>query len=250
MADRVNGAAIVIGVGAERGTGAAVARRFAAGGMHVVVAGRTGERLAARQAEIEATGGRAATHVLDVRREEQVAALFAAADEFDTPLRAVVFNPGANVRHPLAGTESWLFEHLWRVACFGGFLVAREASERLAANGGGSLLFTGATGSLRGADGHAAFAAAKAGLRMVAQSAAREYGPRGVHVAHVVVDGAIDGERIREGLPDRVAEIEASGKADAMLDPDAIAETFWQLHLQPRSAWTHEMDLRPAAEIF
>ncbi|MBS29247.1 MAG: glucose 1-dehydrogenase [Alphaproteobacteria bacterium] len=250
MAESEAGTAIVIGVGAEQGTGAAVARRFAAGGMHTVLAGRTAERLEERQAEIAAAGGTATVHVLDVRKEDEVAALFAAAETLDGTLRAVVFNPGANVRYPLAETETWLFEHLWRVSCFGGFLVTREATERLAANGGGSLLFTGATGSMRGANGHAAFAAAKAGLRMVAQSAAREYGPRGVHVAHVIVDGAIDGEKIRQGFPQRAEEMEAKGVEDTMLDPEAIAEAFWQLHLQPRSAWTHELDMRPWVEDF
>lgn len=242
--------AIVIGVGAERGTGAAVARRFAEGGLHTVLAGRTLERLEERQAEIQAAGGAASVHVLDVRKEDEVQAMFAAVAEMAGPLRAVVFNPGANVRHPLAETETWLFEHLWRVSCFGGFLVAREAAQRLAEIGGGSLLFTGATGSLRGADGHAAFAAAKAGLRMVAQSAAREYGPRGVHVAHIIIDGAIDGEKVRLGFPERIGELEAKGLEDSMLDPDAIAEAFWQVHVQPRSAWTHELDIRPWVENF
>ncbi len=242
--------AIIIGVGAERGTGAAVARRFAAGGLHTVLAGRTEERLEERAAEITDAGGSASIHVLDVRKEDEVAALFDAVEADHAPIRSVTFNPGANVRHPLAETEAWLFEHLWRVSCFGGFLVSREATRRMAASGGGSLLFTGATGSLRGADGHAAFAAAKAGLRMVSQSAAREYGPKGVHVAHIVVDGAIDGEKIREGMPERVAEIDARGGSDTMLDPDAIAEAFWQVHAQPRSAWTHELDLRPWTETF
>ena len=250
MADGSGGSAIIIGVGAERGTGAAVARRFAAGGLHTVLAGRTEERLAERRDEIIAAGGSASVHVLDVRKEDEVTALFDAAEAAHAPIRSVTFNPGANVRHPLAETEAWLFEHLWRVSCFGGFLVSREATRRMAAAGGGSLLFTGATGSLRGANGHAAFAAAKAGLRMVAQSAAREYGPKGVHVAHIIVDGAIDGEKIRQGFAERAEELDAMGQADNMLDPDAIAEAFWQVHAQPRSAWTHELDLRPWTEKF
>lgn len=250
MAEDKGGTAIVIGVGAARGTGAAVARRFAAGGLHTVLAGRTEERLAERAAEIADAGGSASIHVLDVRKEDAVTALFDAVEADRAPIRSVTFNPGANVRHPLVETEAWLFEHLWRVSCFGGFLVSREATRRMAASGGGSLLFTGATGSLRGADGHAAFAAAKAGLRMVAQSAAREYGPKGVHVAHIIVDGAIDGEKIRQGFAERAEELDAMGQADNMLDPDAIAEAFWQVHAQPRSAWTHELDLRPWTEKF
>ncbi|MBO22866.1 MAG: glucose 1-dehydrogenase [Rhodospirillaceae bacterium] len=245
-----DGTAIIIGVGAARGAGAAIARRFAAAGLHAVLAGRTEERLTERADEIMAQGGNASVHVLDVRKENQVTALFDAVEASHAPIRSVVFNPGANVRHPLAETEAWLFEHLWRVACFGGFLVSREATKRIAASGGGSLLFTGATGSLRGADGYAAFAAAKAGLRMVAQSATREYGPQGVHVAHVIVDGVIDGDKIREGMPTRAAELDGMGQDDNMLDPDAIAEAFWQLHQQPRSAWTHELDIRPWTETF
>lgn len=235
--------AIVFGVGAHQGIGAATARRFADGGLHVVLAGRNEERLRKRQAEIETAGGSAAIHLVDVRKEDAVTALF---DSIDTPISAVVFNPGANVKHPLAETEAWLFEHLWRVACFGGFLVAREATKRMAESGGGSLLYTGATGSLRGAAGHSAFAAAKAGLRMVAESAAREYGPQSVHVAHVIVDGVVNGDKVRAAFPDLVAQ----HGDDGLIDPDAIAEAFWQLHVQPRNAWTFELDLRPYNETF
>jgi NAD(P)-dependent dehydrogenase (short-subunit alcohol dehydrogenase family) len=235
--------AIVFGVGPYQGIGAAIARRYAAGGMHVVLAGRNKERLREQQTSIKTAGGSAAIHPVDVRQEKAVAALF---DSIDGPISGVVFNPGANVKHPLAETEAWLFEHLWRVACFGGFLVAREATKRMAETGGGSLLYTGATGSLRGATGHSAFAAAKAGLRMVAESAAREYGPQGVHVGHVIVDGVVDGDKVRNAFPDLVAQRGEEG----LLDPDSIAEAFWQLHLQPRNAWTFELDLRPWNEKF
>lgn len=238
--------AIIIGVGSRRGLGAAIARRFAAGGLHVVLAGRTEERLSERAAEINAQGGSASIHPTDVRKEDQVTALFDAAQALRKPLRAVVFNPGANVRVSLGQTETWLFEHLWRVATFGGFLVAREAARRMVPAGGGSMLFTGATGAWRGAAGHAAFAASKAGLRMIAQSLAREYGPQGLHVGHVIVDGAVDGDQVRKGLPELV---EQKGP-DGMIDVDAAAEAYWQLHLQPSSAWTLELDLRPFKEPF
>jgi NAD(P)-dependent dehydrogenase (short-subunit alcohol dehydrogenase family) len=191
-------------------------------------------------------GARKTVCVNDVRQEDAVIGLFDTVAAMDGTLCAVVFNPGANVKHPLAETESWLFEHLWRVSCYGGFLVAREATRRMAETGGGSLLFTGATGSLRGSAGHSAFAAAKAGLRMVAQSAAREYGPKGVHVGHVIVDGPIDGDAIRKAFP----ELVESRGADGLLDPGAIAETFWQMHIQPRNAWTFETELRPWIEKF
>ena len=238
--------AIIIGVGANRGLGAALARRFAAGGMNVVIAGRTEDRLRERASEIEASGCSVSVCPTDVREEDQVADLFDFAEQRGDVPKAVVFNPGANVRVSLAETEAWLFEHLWRVATFGAFLVARAAACRMVPAGGGTLLYTGATGSLRGAAMHAAFAAAKAGVRMVAQSAAREYGPQGLHVAHVIVDGAIDGDQVRNGLP----ELVDARDSDGLLDPEAIAEVFWQIHCQPPSAWTHEMDLRPLKESF
>ena len=237
--------AIVVGVGAHRGLGSAIARRFAQGGLHVVLAGRTEERLAERAREITAAGGACSVQPTDVRKEDQVDALFEAAASIGQ-LQAVVFNPGANVRFSLAETETWLFEHLWRVSTFGGFLVARQAARRMVGTVGGSVLFTGATGSWRGAAGHAAFAAAKAGLRMVAQSLAREYGPQGLHVAHIVIDGAVDGDRVRAGFPDTPT---IKGP-DGMLDVDAVAETYWQVHRQPPSAWTFEIDLRPFKEHF
>jgi NAD(P)-dependent dehydrogenase (short-subunit alcohol dehydrogenase family) len=238
--------AIIIGVGAHLGLGASLARRFAAGGMHIVISGRSEDRLRARAAEMEASGGSVSVCPTDVRKEEQIAGLFDFAAQRGAAPKAVVFNPGANVRVSLAETEAWLFEHLWRVATFGAFLVAKAAAKRMVPAGGGTLLYTGASGSLRGSAMHAAFAAAKAGVRMVAQSTAREYGPRGLHVAHVIVDGAIDGDQVRKGLPELV---EARG-SEGLLDPDAIAEIFWQIHCQPRSAWTHEVDLRPFKEPF
>ena len=246
MSDSTAKSAIVIGVGAARGVGAAVARRFALGGFHVVIAGRTEERLDERATEIRALGGKVTIHPTDVRKEDQIEALFDKAESLGLPIGSVTFNPGANVRYSLAETETWLFEHLWRVSTFGGFLVAREAARRMVSTGGGSVLYTGATGSLRGAAGHAAFASAKGGLRMVVQSMAREYGPQGLHVAHVIVDGPVDGDAVERGFPGRLKE---AGK-DGALDVDAIAETFWHLHCQPRTAWTFEVDLRPFKEKF
>jgi len=241
--------AIVVGVGAERGLGAALCRRFAAEGYHVLVAGRTPDKIEQVVRTILAEGGRAEAVATDTTREDDVARLFdramTAADD-RAPADLVVFNAGNNRRIDFRELSSQLFEDFWRVGCFGGFLVGREAARRLVPLGRGTVIFTGASASLRGKPGFAHFAAAKAGLRMIAQSMAREYGPRGLHVAHVVIDGGIDGERLRRGVPALIAE---RGE-DGLLGIDAIAEAYWQIHRQTRSAWTHELDLRPYKETF
>jgi len=248
--------ALVVGVGAERGLGAAVARRFAAGGHRVLVAGRTATKIEAVARAIARTGGIAESHVADATSEADVLRLFDQA--FGEEGRAastsspredadvVVFNAGTIQRSGLRDVSVAQFEELWRVCCLGGFLVAREAARRLAPRGRGTVLLTGASASLRGKANFAAFAAAKAGLRMVAQSMAREFGPQGLHVAHVVIDGGIDGERLRVARPQAADGTDA----DTLLDIDAIAEAYWQIHRQHRSAWTQEMDLRPWKETF
>ncbi len=236
------GDVIVVGVGAERGVGAAVARRFAREGHRAVLAGRTMARLEAAAATLRAAGGEAQPKMADAADEAAITALFDAAPAPEV----VVFNAGQNFRRPFAELTLAEFEAAWQINTLGGFLVARAALRRMAPLGRGTLILTGATASLRGAAGFAAFAAAKAGLRALAQSAAREFGPQGVHVAHVVVDGGIDGERLRARTPERAA---AAGP-DGLLDPDSIAEAYWQLHRQPRSAWTQELDLRPWSEKF
>ena len=235
----------IAGVGASAGLGAALARRFAAGGLLVAVTGRHAERVEALAAAIVAAGGQAHALPGDVSSETDVERLARALESLGT-LRSAVFNAGNAVRGtPLELTPAE-FESTWRGSTYAGFLFARAALPRLLAAGGGSLLFTGATASLRGRGPFVAFAAAKAGLRSVAQSLAREYGPRGVHVAHVVIDGGIDGEQLRRNAP----ELAADAGADRLLSPAAIAETYWQLHEQHRSAWTHELDLRPYRETF
>lgn len=241
--------AVVVGVGAERGLGAALCRRFAAEGHHVLVAGRTPEKISAVAATITAAGGRATAIVTDTTVEADVTALFDRAmadDDGSGPADLVVFNAGNNQRIDFREVTADQFEALWRVGCFAGFLVGREAARRLVPLGRGTVIFTGASASLRGRPGYAQFAAAKAGLRMVAQSMAREFGPQGIHVAHVVVDGGISGERLLNRMP-QVAEQRGP---DGLLDIEAIAETYWHIHHQHRSAWTHEVDLRPFKESF
>jgi NAD(P)-dependent dehydrogenase (short-subunit alcohol dehydrogenase family) len=236
--------AIVVGVGARNGLGAALCRRFAAGGLHAWAAGRTADRLAAVCDEIEGEGLAATAAVTDTTSESEVLALFDRVEREGPPLEVVIYNAGNNQPVALAETTAEHFERAWRVGCFGGFLVGREAARRLGPRGRGTVIFTGATGSIRGKPPFVAFAAAKAGLRMVAQGMARELGPLGVHVVHVVIDGGIAGDRILKHFP-RFAE--AKGE-DGLLALDAIADTYWQLHAQVRSAWTHELDLRPFKE--
>ncbi|HVS63059.1 MAG TPA: SDR family NAD(P)-dependent oxidoreductase [Thermoanaerobaculia bacterium] len=235
---------IVVGVGARDGLGAALCRRFAAGGLHVWAAGRTGHRLAAICEEIEGDGGAATPVVTDTTREDDVLALFDRVESDGPPLEVVLYNAGNNQPGVFTEMEAEHFERSWRVGCFGGFLVGREAARRLGSAGRGTVIFTGATGSLRGGPRFIAFASAKAGLRMIAQGMARELGPKGVHVAHVVIDGGIAGERLLEHFP-QLAEAKGEG---GLLELDAIAQTYWQLHAQDRSAWTHELDLRPFKE--
>jgi NAD(P)-dependent dehydrogenase (short-subunit alcohol dehydrogenase family) len=235
----------IAGVGASAGLGAALGRRFAQAGLLVALTGRNAERLQAVAAEIVRQGGQAQAVVGDVSSAADVARLSAHIERLGT-LRAAVFNAGNAVRGTPLEITPELFEATWRGSTYAGFLFARATLPRLLAAGGGSLLFTGATASLRARGHFVAFAAAKAGLRSVAQSFAREYGPQGIHVAHVVIDGGIDGERLRTNAP----QLRAAAGTDGLLSPDAIAETYWQLHQQHRSAWTHELDLRPYKEPF
>jgi NAD(P)-dependent dehydrogenase (short-subunit alcohol dehydrogenase family) len=241
--------AIVCGVGAEQGLGAALCRRFAAEGYHVLVAGRTPHKLELVVAGIAAVGGSAEAVQTDVTEESDVVRLFdrgMAPGEGRLPADLVVYNAGNNRRIDFREVSARDFEKFWRVGCFGGFLVGREAARRLVPLGRGTILFTGASASLRGRPGYAQFSAAKAGLRAIAQSMAREFGPLGIHVGHVVVDGGIAGERLLSRAPQLAAE---RGE-DGLLGIDAIADAYWHLHTQQRSAWTHEIDLRPYKESF
>lgn len=237
--------AVIVGVGSRAGLGAALARRFAREGLRVFVAGRTAQSLEDVAATIREPGGLAEPRVTDASREADVVALLdEAAGRGD--LEVVAYNVGNNAMAPALDMDATMFESLWRQNALGGFLVGREAARRMLPRGKGTILFTGATASLRARPPFTGFASAKAALRAVAQGLAREFGPQGLHVAHVVIDGVINGEYARDRFPDFVR---AKG-ADGLLDPDAIAEAFLALHVQPRSAWTHEHDLRPFKEPF
>jgi NAD(P)-dependent dehydrogenase (short-subunit alcohol dehydrogenase family) len=235
----------IAGVGPSAGLGAAIARRFTREGFLTVITGRNAERLRSTAQEISAAGGRALALPGDVSEDADVRRLGARVSELGT-LRAAIFNAGNAVRGTPLQITPQEFEATWRSSTYAGFLFGREATRLLLAAGGGSLSFTGATAALRGRGPFTAFAAAKAGLRSLTQSFAREYGPQGIHVAHVIVDGGIDGDRLRALAPQRVAD----AGVDGLLDPEAIADTYWHLHRQHRSAWTQEVDLRPFKEPF
>ena len=240
-----NRVVVVLGVGASQGLGATVAMRFAREGYIAVVAGRTGNNLDIVVRQIQEQGGIAHAVVTDAASEEQVAALLAHAEQLG-PVEAAIYNAGGNNPNSSLKTSGKFFEEQWRVGTYGGFIFAREAVKAMLPREQGTLLFTGASASLRGRPNFVAFAAAKAGLRAVSQAFAREFGPKGIHVAHVVIDGAIDGHRINTLVP-QLAQMKGE---DGLLDLDAIAESYWQLHLQHKSAWSQEIDLRPFKEPF
>ncbi|MBJ21868.1 MAG: SDR family NAD(P)-dependent oxidoreductase [bacterium] len=238
--------ALVIGVGSENGVGGALCRRFAREGLYVVAAGRTEEKLAGVTASIRASGGDASYAVADATTSSGIARYFDAAEEIAGVPELVVYNVGNNRFSPLVEMTDQFFEDLWRICCFGGFLAGREAAQRMIPAGGGTLIFTGATASMRARPPFTAFASAKAGLRAVAHGMAREFGKQGLHVGHVVIDGVIDGEQVNSRLPLLKEHLGEGG----MLQPDDIAEAYWMLHRQPRSAWTLELDVRPDRESF
>jgi len=235
---------IILGAGLPDGIGGALARRFAREGLHVVVGGRTLEKVTRTADAIRRAGGSAEPVAVDVTSERSVDGAFSALADRGQAIAAVIYNAGNNRPIPFDELTPDQFEDFWRVGCFGGFLTARRALPLLARQGRGSMLFTGASASLRGKPLFAHFAVAKAGLRSLAQALARDYGPRGVHVAHVVIDGAVNGDRLKRRFPEHLEQLGEDGS----LEPDAIAEAFWWLHSQTRSAWTHELDLRPFRE--
>lgn len=244
---RRNASVVVVGAGDY--IGAAIARRFAREGYVVHCGRRNGDKLAPSLAEIEAAGGTAVGHSLDARDEQAVARFMRGADA-DAPLEVAVFNVGANVNFPLLETTERVFRKVWELACYAGFLTGREAARCMLPRGRGSIFLTGATASVRGGSGYAAFASAKFGLRAVAQSMARELGPQGIHVAHLVIDAGVDTAWVRERIRARGDGAAQRLEPDRLMSPASIAETYWQLHQQSRDGWTHELDIRPYGETW
>lgn len=236
----------VLVVGAGDATGGAIARRFAAEGLIACVTRRTADKLAPLVEQICGAGGQAHGFASDARKEVDMATLVAHIEREIAPIEVAVFNIGGNVRFTLAETTERVYRKVWEMGALAGFLMGREVAKGMLERGRGTILFTGATASLRGSAGFAAFAGAKHALRALAQSMARELGPQGIHVAHIVIDGAIDTAFIAEHFPERYALKVEQG----ILDPEAIADNYWNLHAQTRSAWTHELDLRPWMETW
>jgi len=241
-----NASAVIIGAGDY--IGAAIAKKFAAEGFYTFAGRRQGDKLAPLVSEIEAHGGRIVGRSLDARKEDDLVAFIKDAEQA-APLEVCVFNIGANVNFPLVETTGRVFRKVWEMACYWGFLAGREAARLMVPRGHGAIFFTGATASLRGGVGYAAFAAAKFGLRAVAQSAARELGPQGIHVAHLIIDAGVDTAWVRDRIREREgADATKDLDVSRLMRPAAVAETYWQLYNQPRDAWTFEMEIRPFRE--
>jgi len=235
-------------IGAGDFIGSAIAKRFAREGYTVFAGRRSAEKLENLKNEIEAGGGRCIARGLDARKEEDITAFLKEADSH-APLEVCIFNPGANVQFPVTETTERVFRKVWEMACYAGFLAGREAAKLMLVRGQGTILFTGATASLRGGIGYAAFASAKAGLRNMAQSMARELGPKNIHVAHLIIDAGVDTSFVRERIRARGGdEAVANIAPDQLMNPQSVAEAYWYLHSQTRDAWTFELDLRPYAE--
>jgi NAD(P)-dependent dehydrogenase (short-subunit alcohol dehydrogenase family) len=235
-------------IGAGDYIGSEIAKKFATEGFCVFVGRRNGEKLAPLVKEIEAAGGKAFARTLDARKEEEIAIFLSDADKH-APLEVCVFNIGANVNFPLLETTERVFRKVWEMACYSGFLAGREAARLMLSRGRGSMFFTGATASLRGGVGYAAFASAKFGLRAVAQAAARELWPKNIHVAHLIIDSGVDTGWVRERIKEREGQSALDNlDPNRLMPPAAVAEAYWQLYLQPRTAWVFEQEIRPFGE--
>ena len=246
MKDFSKYSAIIIGAGDA--TGSALCKKFADNGYKVCAVRRPGnlDKFKKLKTDVEQSGGWLKVFGVDARDEESIQKLFKEVETEIAPIDVVIFNPGANVYFSIEETTSRVFRKVWEMAAFGGFLTGREAAKYMKKRNEGSIFFTGATASMRGGSGFSAFSSAKFALRAVSQSMARELGPQGIHVAHFVIDGAIDTAFIKENFPDTYA----LKQKDGILQPDAIADAYWFVHSQHKSAWTHELDLRPYMEKF
>jgi NAD(P)-dependent dehydrogenase (short-subunit alcohol dehydrogenase family) len=233
-------------IGAGDFIGSEIAKKFASGGFTIFAGRRDGAKLAPLVKEIEAMGGEIHARSLDARKEEEIVSFLNDADKH-APMEVCIFNIGANVNYPILDTTERVFRKVWEMACYSGFLAGREATRLMLPRGEGNIFFTGATASLRGGSGYAAFAAAKFGLRAVAQAMARELGPKNIHVAHLIIDSGVDTEWVRQ------RRIEALGpnaldNPDLLMPPSSVAASYWQLYQQPKSAWTFELEIRPFGE--
>lgn len=238
--------AVIIGVGPEQGLGAALARYFSAKGLHVFIAGRSEDKLQAVAATIRRSGGMVSPIVTDATVEADVEHLFKTLELEGLPIAIAAYNVDSNMPSPLLETDAETFTKLWQQNCLAAFFFGKRAVDAMLKRQHGTLIFTGATASLRAKPPFTAFATAKAGLRALAQGMAREFSPQGIHVVHAIIDGVIDGERARKQFSDYVK----TKGPDGLLQLEAIAETYWAIHQQHPSAWTHELDLRPFNEPF
>ena len=243
MADQQSKGVVLV-VGAGDATGGSIAKRFALQVYEAVITRRNEDKLKKITDEIRAAGGVVHPFGVDARREEEMVPFIKRIEDQIGVIEIAIYNVGGNVRFGITETTSRVFFKVWEMCCFGGFLMGREVSNYMRTRGRGTIIFTGATASVRGGEGYSAFAAGKHGLRALAQSMARELAPKGIHIGHVIIDGAIDTEWIREMFPDRYVQKDQDG----ILNPDSIADAYWLLHQQPRDAWTFEMDLRPWIE--
>lgn len=240
------GSAIVVGVGPERGLGAALARCFAEKGLHVFIVGRNENKVDHVANGIQQSGGNATSVVADLTDEKDVDRLFDIIRAREDTIQVAAYNVDSNIPAPFLETSVETFKTLWQQNCLGAFLFAKQLMAIMQVQKQGTVFFTGATGSLRAKPPFTAFAATKAGLRALAQGLAREFSPQGIHIVHTIIDGVIDGDRARQQFPDYVK----TKGTDGLLQLEAITQTYWAIHLQPRSAWTHELDLRPFKEPF
>jgi NAD(P)-dependent dehydrogenase (short-subunit alcohol dehydrogenase family) len=241
-----NATAAVIGAGDY--IGGAIAKKFAAEGFHVFAGRRQGDKLAPLVKDVEGVGGRISARSLDARKEDDLTSFLQSADA-QAPLEVCIFNIGANVNFPLLETTDRVFRKVWEMACYSGFIAGREAARLMLPLGRGCIFFSGATASVRGGVGYAAFAAAKFGLRAIAQSAARELGPQNIHVAHLIIDAGVDTAWVRDRIREREGDEAMKNFDDSrLMRPAAVADAYWQLYQQPRDAWTFEVEIRPFKE--